>query len=113
MITMDRLKHKKISAQRRSNRVRTVLGNGARPRLSVNISHLHITAQIIDDSQSKTLAYATSVGQKIEGNMSAKAAWVGTEIAKKAQKAKVKEVAFDRGSRKYHGRIKALADAAR
>jgi len=110
---MDRLKHKRFSAGRRTNRVRTILGNSSRPRLSVNISHLHVTAQIVDDSQGKTLAYATTVGQKVEGNMSAKANWVGTEIAKKAQKAKVKKVAFDRGSRKYHGRIKALADAAR
>ncbi len=110
---MDRLKHKQASAGRRANRVRTVLGNSNRPRLSVNVSHLHVTAQIIDDSKSATVVYATSVGQKIEGDLSTKAEWVGTEIAKKAQKAKVKKVSFDRGSRKYHGRIKALADAAR
>ena len=110
---MDRLKHKNLNAGRRSHRVRTILGNSLRPRLSVNVSHLHVTAQIIDDAQGKTLAYASSVGQKIEGNMTAKAAWVGADIAKKAQKAKVKQVAFDRGARKYHGRIKALADAAR
>lgn len=110
---MNRLKHKRVTAGRRANRVRTVLGNGSRLRLSVNVSHLHVTAQIIDDSKGNTVAYATSVGQKVEGNLSAKAAWVGTEIAKKAGKARLKQVAFDRGARKYHGRIKALADAAR
>src|SRR3954454_6611675 len=113
MITMEKLKHKKVSASRRANRVRTVLSNTDRPRLSINVSNLHVTAQIIDDSKNTTLAYATTVGQKIEGNLSAKAAWVGSEIAKKATKAKVTKVAFDRGSRQYHGRIKALADAAR
>ena len=110
---MDRLKHKRATSVRRANRVRTVIGNSDRPRLSVNVSHLHVTAQVIDDSKDTTLAYATTVGQKVEGNLSVKAAWVGTEIAKKAQKAKVKQVSFDRGRRKYHGRVKALADAAR
>lgn len=110
---MNKLQHKQATAKRRANRVRTVIGNGSRPRLSVNVSHLHVTAQIIDDSKGATIAYATTVGQKVQGNLSAKAAWVGTEIAKKAQKAKIKQVAFDRGARKYHGRIKALAEAAR
>lgn len=59
------------------------------------------------------MAYATTVGQKLGGTMTEKAAWVGTEISKKAKKANVGKVVFDRGSRKYHGRMKALADAAR
>ncbi|MBX4188662.1 50S ribosomal protein L18, partial [Candidatus Saccharibacteria bacterium] len=84
-----------------------------RPRLSVNISNLHITAQIIDDSQGKTLAYASTVGQSATGTKTDQAALVGKDLAVKAKKAKVTKVAFDRGSRKYHGRIKALADAAR
>jgi large subunit ribosomal protein L18 len=79
----------------------------------VNVSNAHISAQIIDDSEGKTLAYVTTVGQKQTGTMSEKAAWVGKEIATKAKKARVSRVVFDRGSRLYHGRVKALADSAR
>jgi large subunit ribosomal protein L18 len=94
--------------------VRTIVkGTAERPRLSVFISNLHVTAQIIDDSTGKTLAYATTVGKEASGNKTQRAEQVGKDIAAKAKKAKVKAVAFDRGSRKYHGRIKALADAAR
>lgn len=111
---MNYLLHKRNNSARRANRVRTVVrGTTERPRLSVSVSNLHLTAQIIDDSTSRTLAYATTVGQKIEGSMAEKAVWVGSEIAKKAKKAKVTKVVFDRGSRKYHGRIKNLAEAAR
>ena len=111
---MNNLKHKSENAARRANRVRArVTGTAERPRLSVNISNMHISAQIINDETSKTLAYATTVGQKVEGNMTAKAVFVGKAIAKKAKTAKVSKVVFDRSSKKYHGRIKALADAAR
>ena len=74
---------------------------------------MHVTAQIIDDNSGQTLAYASSVGKKADGNMSSKASLVGEEIAKKAKQAKVSRVVFDRGPKKYHGRIKSLADAAR
>lgn len=111
---MNSLKHKKLNAGRRANRVRhNVTGTEDRPRLAVSVSNLHISAQIIDDSKSHTLAYATTVGQKLTGSMTEKAVVIGNEIAKKAAKAKVSKVVFDRSSRKYHGRIKALADAAR
>jgi large subunit ribosomal protein L18 len=111
---MNRLTHKKMNAARRLNRVRTVVvGTGERPRLSIHISNMHVSAQIIDDSTAKTLAYATSVGQKQTGTMLERATLVGKEIAVKAKKAKVSKVVFDRGSKKYHGRVKALADAAR
>jgi large subunit ribosomal protein L18 len=111
---MSRLTHKRLKENRRANRVRTVvIGTTERPRLSVNVSNLHISAQIIDDTNGKTLAYITTVGQKQTGTMSERAVWVGNEISKLAKKAKVSKVVFDRGSRKYHGRIKALADAAR
>jgi large subunit ribosomal protein L18 len=111
---MNRLALKTKNASRRANRVRTVVkGIQERPRLSVHISNLHVTAQVIDDSAGKTLAYASTVGKDAAGTKTERAAAVGQEIATKAKKAKVKQVAFDRGRRKYHGRIKALADAAR
>jgi large subunit ribosomal protein L18 len=111
---MNRLAHKRKNAARRTNRVRTVVvGTAERPRLSVHVSNTHLTAQIIDDSTGKTLAYVTTVGQKQTGTMVERAAWAGKEIAGKAKKAKLSKVVFDRGSRKYHGRVKALADAAR
>jgi large subunit ribosomal protein L18 len=111
---MDRLLQKKQQAIRRTNRVRSVVnGTAERPRLSVSISNLHVTAQVINDEAGKTLAYSTTVGQKVPGNMTEKAAWVGTAIAKKAKTARVNKVVLDRRSKKYHGRVKALADAAR
>lgn len=111
---MDRLLHKQQNSARRTRKVRTVVkGTSQRPRLSVHISNLHITAQIIDDTAGETLVYASTVGKQVKGNRTARAAIVGKDIAAKAKKSKISQVAFDRGSRKYHGRIKALADAAR
>jgi large subunit ribosomal protein L18 len=112
---MTNLAHKLKNRALRKNRIRsTVIGTTERPRLTVYVSNLHITAQIIDDSKQKTLAYASTVGKKsLFGTMSEKAATVGEEIAKAAKSAKVTKVAFDRGGRLYHGRVKALADAAR
>lgn len=98
----------------RKNRVRaTVSGTAERPRLTVTISNIHVSAQLIDDVAGKTLAAATTVGSKAKGTLTEKAAVVGTEIAGKAKKAKVTKVVFDRNGRKYAGRLKALADAAR
>ena len=82
-------------------------------RLSVHFSNLHITAQIIDDDKKVTLAYATTVGTKMTGTKTEKAAKIGEEIAKKAKAKKVTKVVFDRGSKLYAGRMAALADAAR
>ncbi len=111
---MDRLTQKKNNAFRRAYRIRArITGTAERPRLSVSISNMHVTAQIINDETGITLVSATSVGQKLENNMTKKAVWVGGELAKKAKKAKITKVAFDKGRRKYHGRVKALADAAR
>jgi large subunit ribosomal protein L18 len=112
---MNRIAKKLNSYTRRAYRVRKSLtGTAERPRLSVKISNLHVSAQIIDDTTHKTLAYATTVGNKAaKGTMTEKAELVGADIAKKAKAAKVKAVAFDRGGKLYHGRIKALADAAR
>jgi large subunit ribosomal protein L18 len=98
----------------RKQRVRhSVVGSAERPRLSVSITNQHVHAQIIDDSASRTLVSSTSVTSNIKGSLSEKAAWVGDDIAKKAKKAKVTKVVLDRNGRKYHGRLKALADAAR
>ena len=112
---MERLKNKLKNRQLRKNRIRSVVkGTPQRPRLSVYVSNTHISAQIIDDTTHATLAAVSTVGnKKLTGTMTEKATWVGTEIAKKAVAKKVKLVAFDRSGRKYHGRVKALADAAR
>lgn len=111
---MNRIQQKIQNVARRKNRIRsTVIGTSERPRMTVSISNMHVTAQIIDDSSHKTLVYATTVGQKASGTMTEKAAAIGTEIAKKAKTAKINKVVFDRNGRLYHGRIKALADAAR
>ena len=112
---MDKLAHKLQNRVLRKKRVRAkVSGTAERPRLSVHISNRHITAQIIDDTAHSTIAYVSTVGSKAgTGSMVERAEWVGTEVAKKAKAAKVKAVVFDRGSRLYHGRMQALADAAR
>lgn len=88
-------------------------GTAERPRLSVHFSNLNITAQIIDDDKKATLAYATTVGTKMSGTKTEKAAQIGTEIAKLAKAKKVTKVVFDRGAKLYAGRMHALAEAAR
>lgn len=112
---MNRLAKKAQHKTLRQQRVRTrITGTAARPRLSVHISNQHVSAQLIDDTSSRTLAYASTVGKKTtEGTLIAKAEWVGAEIAKQAATAKIDTVIFDRGPKLYHGRVKALADAAR
>jgi len=103
-----------MKAEFRANRTRAKIhGTAERPRLSVNISNKHIIAQIIDDDKGATLAYATTVGSKDKGSKTELAAKIGAEIAKKAKKAKIEKVVFDRGARLYAGRLSALADAAR
>ncbi len=98
----------------RANRTRAKIhGTAERPRLTVNISNLHVTAQIIDDDKKATLVYATTVGSKIKGTRTEKAAAIGKLIGEKAKKAKITKVVFDRGSKLYAGRMSALADAAR
>ena len=111
---MSKLTTKQANSLQRANRVRTaVSGTTERPRLSVHVSNLHVSAQIINDETHQTLAAVSTVGGKTTGSLTAKAEWVGAEIAKKAKAAKVNKVVFDRGSKLYHGRVKALADAAR
>lgn len=112
---MNRIAQTLNNQIRRKNRVRAIVsGTTERPRLSVHVSNKHISAQIIDDTKHITIAQISTVGQKAAtGSMSERATWIGTEIAKKAKTAKVSQVVFDRGSKLYHGRVKALADAAR
>jgi large subunit ribosomal protein L18 len=99
--------------ERRRRRVRTALKalSGGRPRLSVHLSGRHIYAQIIDDNRGHTVAAASTLG-KSGANVSA-AAEVGKALADAAKKAGVTTVVFDRGGFLFHGRVKALADAAR
>src|ERR1051326_7524347 len=114
---MDKSKHKakRRSRRRASIRVR-VIGTPARPRLSVYKSLNHFYAQVIDARAGRTRAAAST---KEEGTAGAKtgnapaAGTVGTRLAEKAKAAGVKAVVFDRGGFKYHGRVKAFADAAR
>ncbi len=111
---MNNLAHKLLNRNLRKNRVRsTVHGTAERPRLTVTISNLHVSAQLIDDDKAVTLASATTVGKKISGTKTEKCAAIGTEIAKSAKKKKITKVVFDRNGRQYAGRLSALADAAR
>lgn len=102
--------------QRRAQRVRRRLKKHAngRPRLSVFRSSKNISAQIIDDATGTTIASASSLeDKKINGGDVAAAVRIGKLVAERAAKAKVGDVVFDRGPYLYHGRVKALADAAR
>ena len=103
--------------ERRRRRVRTALKAraGGRPRLSVHRSGRHIYAQIIDDADGRTLVSASSLtkGSKDIGATVEVAAKVGKELAEAAKQAGVTTVVFDRGGFLFHGRVKALADAAR
>jgi len=104
---------------RRHSRVRAkVVGTSSRPRLCVFRSLNHIYAQVIDDSRGHTLASASTLNPEIKGEAdgkvkTAKAELVGSLVAKQALSEGISQVVFDRGGYKYHGRVKALAEAAR
>ena len=107
---------KRDKALRRASRTRkTIVGKTSVPRLSVFRSAKFIYAQIIDDSAGKTLVSANDVklAPSKDGGKVTRAAEVGKMIAEAAKKAKITKVIFDRGPYKYHGRVKALAEAAR
>lgn len=111
---MSRLYDAKHNRNMRKNRVRSKIhGSKDVPRLSVNISLNNVSAQLIDDDSSTTIAYVSSQALKLNGTLSEKSSRIGSEIAKQARVKKVKRVVFDRGEKLYHGRIKSLADAAR
>ncbi|MFZ1773335.1 MAG: 50S ribosomal protein L18 [Rhizobiaceae bacterium] len=110
----------KVSIQRRAARIRRQIKavSGDRPRLSVYRSSKNIYAQIIDDVKGRTLASASTLDKDVKGGLktgadAAAAIAVGKALAERAVKAGVKAVVFDRGPYIYHGRVKALADAAR
>ncbi len=116
---MIKQRNKKEHTQKRHKRIRVKLsGTTESPRLAVYRSTKHIYAQIIDDVKGVTIVSASSIDKDLKdklshgGNIDAAKA-VGEAIAKKALKAKVKDVVFDRGGFLYHGRVAALADAAR
>ncbi|MDE1150907.1 MAG: 50S ribosomal protein L18 [Micavibrio sp.] len=119
---MSKEKVKSASRTRRTFRVRKVvrkaLEKNNRPRLTVHRTGQHIYAQIIDDVKGVTLAAASTIETDVKkslknsGNKDAATA-VGKLVAERAKKAGVEKVAFDRGAFSYHGRVKALADAAR
>ena len=102
---------------RRAFRVRKkVSGTASRPRLVVSRSSRHLFVQVIDDTQGKTLAYASTMETDLradKGDKTAKSKAVGALIASRAKAARVSTVVFDRAGNKYHGRIAAVADSAR
>ncbi|MCL2606349.1 MAG: 50S ribosomal protein L18 [Coriobacteriia bacterium] len=117
---MTKTQVKSAALARRQRRVRgKVTGTAARPRLRVERSNAHIYAQLIDDVNAVTLAHAASnekdLAKKIKGATSNKdaAKIVGETVGKRATKAGITQVVFDRGGHLYHGRVKALADGAR
>ena len=114
---MRRIELKTIRRLRRRKGIRkNIIGFPNRPRMAVYRSLRHIYVQVIDDLTGRTLVSASTgdKGDKVSpsGNCAAAAA-VGREIGERAKKAGIESVVFDRGGRRYHGRIKALADAAR
>lgn len=117
------LKNNKHTAPRTASRLRRQVrgrkklhGTAERPRLVVTRSAKHISVQVVDDLVGKTLAFASTTEKDLrafDGDKSAKARKVGELVAERAKAAGVGEVIFDRAGNKYHGRIAALADAAR
>ena len=111
---MIKKESKNVARKKRHMRIRKNLnGTSNVPRLNVFRSNANISVQIIDDEKGITLVSASTIDMKIKGNNIEAAKKVGTEIAKRAKKAGIKSVVFDRGGYLYHGRVKALAEAAR
>lgn len=112
---MSHLDRKQVRAKVRRRIRKKVSGTAERPRLAVHFSNQNVYAQLIDDEAGSTLVAASTVEKSSEaaGASQESAAKVGELIAKRAQDAKVSEVVFDRGGFIFHGKVKALADAAR
>lgn len=117
MADKNKIKQKQLE-RRKYNIRKTLSGSAERPRLSVFRSDKHLSVQVIDDLAGRTLVSASTTQADVRGELKnggniEAAKRVGKAIAAKALAAGIKAVAFDRGGRRYHGRIKALADAAR
>ena len=111
---MIKKESKNVSRLKRHEKIRrTLSGTNETPRLCVFRSNNAIYAQLIDDVKGVTLASSSSLELKLKNNNLEAASAVGKDIAEKAKKAKIKSVVFDRAGYLYHGRVKALADAAR
>jgi len=116
---MTTISRKKQTQKRHKRLRRFLIGTKSRPRLSVFRSNNHIYAQVIDDQAQSTICSASTIDKefKVEENNSSSncnsSSAVGSLLAKRALKKGIKEVVFDRGGKEYHGRVKALADAAR
>ena len=118
--TSSKPSRRSVSAERRLSRARrhfrlrkNVRGTVTRPRLVVSRSSRHIYAQVVDDTRGVTLASASTFKLGVDGDKTAAARRVGELVAERAKSAGITAVVFDRGGNKYHGRIAALADAAR
>ena len=111
----DKAKQKRDLRIRRHSRVRKLVrGTEARPRLAVYRSNRHIVAQVIDDDAGRTVAAASTLEADLrDASGAAAAAKVGARVAERAKEAGVTSVVFDRGGNVYHGRVAAVADAAR
>lgn len=112
MASLDKIKMRHVRLRKR------IAGTAERPRLAVHFSGKNIYAQVIDDAAGKTLASATTTEKSLKGETSlraniATAATIGKLLAERSKSAHISKVVFDRGGFKYHGKVKALADAAR
>ena len=114
---MDRASHRRVRNIRRRRGLRKrLIGTPTRPRMSVFRSLKHLYVQVIDDLSGRTVVSASTRDKEFSGattGNAAAAAEVGTLVAQRATKAGVTDVCFDRNGRQYHGRVKALAEAAR
>jgi len=111
---MGKSSRKQVLLQRRKRRVRkNISGTAERPRLRVNRTLKHIYVQLIDDTSGSTVLATSSVRLKIPGGTVEAAKAVGKALGEQAREKSIESVCFDRGGRLYHGRVKALAEAAR
>jgi len=115
---INKQKQKRIQKERRHARIRSkVSGTSERPRISIFRSHMHMYAQVIDDSIGKTLVSVTdkgmSSGELVRQKKTERAFVLGKEIARRAKEKGIKSVVFDTGGNTFHGRVKQFADGAR
>lgn len=113
---MSQINRKAIRRRVHSRIRRKISGSADRPRLAVHFSNQHVYAQVIDDEAGRTLVSASTAEKAVEGGSSASigtASRIGQLIAERAKAANIASVVFDRGGFIYHGKVKALADAAR